>query len=225
MAIPRKLKKPTTSVTVVRMIDDDWAGSCRSAVRTIGIAAPARPAATIDRTIERPITRVSPGERLHKKTAAAVETATARPFEERDPGLLARHPSHWRTRTSRRKRPRMVTANACAPVFPDCPATTGKRTARAVKRAMVPSNNPTTEAARKAVRRLTSSHGSRLRTAKPTGERARSSLLAPTMRLDIGGGRLLDGLQEGAVGDDTPPDVRRSPRPAMPESGGFRTTP
>ena len=39
--MPRKLKKPVTLVTVVRMIEDDCAGSCPSTVSTIGIAAPA----------------------------------------------------------------------------------------------------------------------------------------------------------------------------------------
>lgn len=48
VAIPRKLKKPATSVTVVRMIDDDCA----------------RPAATIDITTETPITSASPVESL-----------------------------------------------------------------------------------------------------------------------------------------------------------------
>lgn len=40
VAIPRKLKKPTMSVTVVMMIDDDCAGSRPTDVRTIGMHSP-----------------------------------------------------------------------------------------------------------------------------------------------------------------------------------------
>ncbi len=54
-------------------------------------------------------------------------------------------------------------------------------TASAVNRAIVDSNIPTTAAARNAVTRLISSHGSRLRTANITGESARSCRLAPTI--------------------------------------------
>ena len=75
----------------------------------------------------------------------------------------------------------MVTASACAPVLPDCPATTGMSTASAVKRAMVSSKRPTTEAARNAVSRFTCSQGRRFLTAKSGLERARSSRLAPTI--------------------------------------------
>ena len=58
------MKKPATSVTVVRMIDEDWAGSCPRALRTVGMAAPAIPATTIAITMETPMTRLRPGERL-----------------------------------------------------------------------------------------------------------------------------------------------------------------
>jgi hypothetical protein len=55
VAIPRKLKKPTKSVTVVRMIDEDWAGSYRRAVNSIGITAPENPAGVIEITIDTPM--------------------------------------------------------------------------------------------------------------------------------------------------------------------------
>jgi hypothetical protein len=63
VASPRKLKNPTLSVTVVRMIDDDWAGSCRTATSASGTAAPARSAHVIDTTIDVPITAASPVDR------------------------------------------------------------------------------------------------------------------------------------------------------------------
>ena len=58
--------KPTTSVIVVSTIDEDWAGSCRRAVRIIGITAPESPAIVIEITIEIPITSVSPADPLQK---------------------------------------------------------------------------------------------------------------------------------------------------------------
>ena len=75
----------------------------------------------------------------------------------------------------------MTTARDWAPVFPDCPATTGSKTARAVNRAMVLSNIPTTNAARKAVNRFSCNQGNRFLTENHTGESARSSLFAPTI--------------------------------------------
>jgi len=66
VASPRKLKNPTTSVTVVKMIEDDWAGSWFSDLRMMGMTAPASPAMHIDVTIEMPITIVRPAELLHQ---------------------------------------------------------------------------------------------------------------------------------------------------------------
>ena len=62
--MPRKLKTPTMSVTVVRMIEDDWAGSWRIAESSIGIAAPASPAIVIEIIIESRITSARPVDRL-----------------------------------------------------------------------------------------------------------------------------------------------------------------
>jgi lactoylglutathione lyase len=80
VARPRNEKNPTMSVTVVRMIEDDCAGSCPSAVRTIGVAAPENPAATIETIIDRPITSARPIERLQTSTARDVVNATAQPL-------------------------------------------------------------------------------------------------------------------------------------------------
>ena len=52
-AIPRKLRNAATSVIVLRTMADDCAGSCPSAVSTVGIAAPAMPATTTESTMER----------------------------------------------------------------------------------------------------------------------------------------------------------------------------
>ena len=82
---------------------------------------------------------------------------------------------------SRSASPRMVTARACAPALPDWPATIGSRIARAVNWAIVDSNTPTTDAARKAVNRLMCSQGKRFLTAKFADDSARSSGLTPTI--------------------------------------------
>ena len=60
--MPRKEKKPATSVTVVNTIDEAVAGSCPSRVRTMGTQAPARPARTMEITMEIPITIARPTE-------------------------------------------------------------------------------------------------------------------------------------------------------------------
>ena len=60
VAMPRKLKKPMTSVTVLRMFEDDCAGSCPSTVSTIGIAAPAMPAMIIESTIDTAMIKARP---------------------------------------------------------------------------------------------------------------------------------------------------------------------
>src|SRR5689334_5747587 len=75
VARPRKLKKPLTSVTVVRMMDEAVAGSRLSAVSTIGTEQPATAAITIEQIMELPITRESPKLRLHKKLHSAVTSA------------------------------------------------------------------------------------------------------------------------------------------------------
>jgi hypothetical protein len=60
VAIPRKEKKPQTSVTVVSTIEDDCAGSCPKRCSIIGTRAPAIPAITMDITIEAAIIITNP---------------------------------------------------------------------------------------------------------------------------------------------------------------------
>src|SRR6266550_5675349 len=181
VARPRNERNPLTSVTVVSTIDDDCAGSCPSAFMMSGIDAPASPAMSIAITIALPITKVRPGDWLQMNTPIIVVPAIARPLRIPTPASLTMSRGQCWRRISRRASPRMVTASACIPLLPDCPATTGMSTARAVYFAIVPSNSPTTNAARNAVARLISSHGSRWRTANDTRESARSSLLTPTI--------------------------------------------
>ena len=76
MASPRKLANPMTSVTVVKKIDEDCAGSCPSAVSRSGIAAPATAAIVIERVIAMATTSASPGDPLQKSTPAP---ATVKP--------------------------------------------------------------------------------------------------------------------------------------------------
>ena len=64
VAMPRKLKKPTMSVTVVRMIEEDCAGSCPTEVKIIGMTAPDKPAAIIEMTIDIMMTNANPKDWL-----------------------------------------------------------------------------------------------------------------------------------------------------------------
>jgi len=125
------------------------------------IAAPETPAITMARTIAMPITSVSPSDWLQMKTPTIVVVATAAPFKMPTPASFTMRRGQWERRTSRSASPRIVTASACMPLFPDWPATTGRRIASAVNLAIVPSKSPTVNAARKAVARLISSQGSR----------------------------------------------------------------
>ena len=136
---------------------------------------------TMARTIADPMTTVSPIDWLQMKTPTMVVPATATPLSMPTPASFTMSRGQCESRTSRSASPRIVTASACMPLFPDWPATTGSRIASAVNLAMVPSNIPTTNAARNAVARLISSQGSRWRTANDTRESARSSLLTPTI--------------------------------------------
>ena len=65
-AIPRNERKPATSVTVVRMIDEAVAGSWPNRVSAIGTNARAIPADTIASTIARAITSARAMDQLHK---------------------------------------------------------------------------------------------------------------------------------------------------------------
>ncbi len=80
MARPRKLKNPATSVTVVKIIDDDCAGSCFRDLRIMGMMAPENPAISIEMTMDTPMTMVKPHDPLQINTAVQVVAATATPF-------------------------------------------------------------------------------------------------------------------------------------------------
>ena len=78
--------------------------------------------------------------------------------------------------------PRTITVSVCVPALPPMPATTGMNTASAVAWLMVASNSLTTAAARKAVARLTYSHGRRFRSELTGGENTLSSDDTPASR-------------------------------------------
>ena len=59
--------------------------------------------------------------------------------------------------------PRTITVSVCVAALPPMPATTGMNTASAGTSLMSPSKSATTDAARNAVTRFTSSHGTRFR--------------------------------------------------------------
>ena len=75
-----------------------------------------------------------------------------------------------------------MTVSVWVAALPPMPATIGMKTASAVACWIVPSNAATTDAARKAVTRLTPSHGSRLRRASKAGVSTRSSPETPASR-------------------------------------------
>ena len=78
--------------------------------------------------------------------------------------------------------PRTMTVSVCVAALPPIPATTGMNTASAGTCLIVLSNSATTEAARNAVTRLTSSHGSRLRSDSHGRVNTRSSPATPARR-------------------------------------------
>src|SRR5690606_8215390 len=120
------------SVTVVRMIDEAVAGSRPLAVSSTGIMAPAVAASTIEITIEMPMISANAELPLNRSTGTAVTTATTTPLAKDALASLNNNGGQWRARISRSARARQVTAKACAPVLPDCPATIGNKTASAV---------------------------------------------------------------------------------------------
>src|SRR5690606_20257265 len=75
-----KGKKPVMSVTVVRMMDDAWAGSCPRRTRAMGTTAPAKPAATMASTMAEQMISTRPTEPLQRYTASPQVSATERPF-------------------------------------------------------------------------------------------------------------------------------------------------
>ena len=79
VASPRNVKNPTTSVTVVRMIDEAVAGSRFSLTKTTGIVAPAAEAATIEKIITMNMTSARPAFRLQTYTPSEATTAIAMP--------------------------------------------------------------------------------------------------------------------------------------------------
>ncbi len=81
VASPKKLKNPTTSVTVVNTMEEDCAGSCLSAFKAMGMIAPDNPAMTIDIIMDNPMMKTNPNDRLHNPTAKQAVAETASPFK------------------------------------------------------------------------------------------------------------------------------------------------
>src|SRR5690606_35260435 len=107
VAIPRKLAKPTMSVTVVRMIDEDCAGSCPIIVSIVGTSTPQIPAAILERTMEAPITSASPADLLHAYPPTAVVRETSIPLSNAPLASMRATRGHWPMRISRMARPRL----------------------------------------------------------------------------------------------------------------------
>src|SRR5438477_11482768 len=76
VAMPRKEKKPTTSVMVVTNVPEATAGSARTRSSTIGIKMPPSAPATRLQMIASPVTTPSPG--ILNQATAAIPVMTAR---------------------------------------------------------------------------------------------------------------------------------------------------
>ena len=111
--------KPAMSVTVVRIIEEDKAGSCPNFLSMMGTKAPETAAIVIDEIMASAIMSAKPTLLLQKYTPAPQVMAIATPFINAALASFRRTLGQCLTVISRKVRPRMVTASACAPVFPD----------------------------------------------------------------------------------------------------------
>ena len=80
VAIPRKSRKPKTSVKVVTTTADATAGSTPILRRNRGTPAPARPAMTMFPAMATPRTRPSPGLRVHSMPTTPTRIPSKRPW-------------------------------------------------------------------------------------------------------------------------------------------------
>ncbi len=177
----------TTSVAVVRKMADAVAGSRPKRFSVRGIIAPDRPLAMHEVTIARKTTKASSsGWVCCWPTAvtympAAAKRPTPTPFRSPRPVSLLTSLRSAPGFSSPSVMPRSVTASAWQPVLPDCPASTGRKSARITSRSSVSWNAPTTAAARNAVSRLSCSHGWRILRLRGNEVARRSSFSTPTM--------------------------------------------
>ena len=98
--------------------------------------------------------------------------------------------------------PRTITVSVCVAALPPMPATTGMNTASTGTILDRPSNSATTDAARKAVTRFTSSHGTRLRS-DSTARREHAVVAGDAgQAVDVLGRLVLDDVDDVVDGDD-----------------------
>ena len=163
--------------------------------------APATPAMTMDNTMAIQITRARPEFPLQSSTPTPVVSAIASPLMMPTRISLKSTRNQWRVEISRSARPRIVTASACAPALPDCPATTGNSTASAVNCAIVDSNKPDDGGGQKRRREIDLQPRQALANGElRLGERALLAARADH-HLNVDGGRFLEGFQQRVVAD------------------------
>ncbi len=177
--MPRKAKKPTTSVTVVTNTPEETAGSARKRCSTSGTKMPPSAPATRLHTMARPITSPSPGTLNHATAAMPVMTAKATPLTRPARTSRAMMRAALALDNSRVASARTATVMVCVAALPPWLATIGARTASATIFSSCPSNRPSTEDARNAVARLTSSQLKRPRAMVQTGSESSSSRPTP----------------------------------------------
>src|SRR4051812_18838835 len=173
---------PKTSVKVVMNTDEASAGSTFMARSASGISVPAVAATNMLMSIAAP--RMAPSQTFpfHIQTTMAPTRPQAMPLPMPTPASLSSALRVLAQVNSPSAMPRTITVSVWVAALPPMPATTGMKMASAGTSLMRPSKSATTDAAMNAVRRFTSSHGTRLRSDSPTVENTRSSPATPARR-------------------------------------------
>ena len=148
-----------------------------------------------------PITRPRPGTLNHAAAATPVITAKATPLTSPTSTSRRMMRPAFALDSSRVASARTATVMVCVAALPPWLATIGASTASATIFCNSPSNRPSTEDARKAVARLTSSQLKRPRAMVQTGSDNSSSRLHAAQRLDVLLGLLLDHVDDVVEGD------------------------
>src|SRR4029079_10256198 len=179
VAMPRNEKKPTTSVMVVTKVPDATAGSARTRSNTIGTRIPPKAPATRLQMIASPITTPRPG--ILNQATAAPPVITAKQSPLTSPTMASRITTRnaLLEPSSRVASARTATVMVWVAALPPWLATIGASTASATIFSSWPSNRPSTEDARNAVARLTSSQLKRARAMVQTVSDNSSWLLTP----------------------------------------------
>ena len=164
---------------------------------------PPSAAATRLQTMASPMTMPRPGTLNQTIGGDAGDDGESRAVEQPDHAARAgSRAGHWRRSSSRVASARTATVMVCVVALPPWLATIGASTASATIFCNCPSNRPSTEEARNAVARLTSSQLKRPRAMVHTVSDNSSSCADAAERLDVLFRLLLDDVGDVVEGDD-----------------------